>query len=79
MRFNSYKTINHSIFSIIFVLLSILLTLAKANAATFTVTRTDDRNATCVSGVDCSLREAINSANTALTDYEVVFDPITFS
>ena len=32
---------------------------------TLTVTRTDDRNATCVSGVDCSLREAVTVANAA--------------
>jgi len=31
--------------------------------STFTVTRTDDRNAACVSGVDCSLSEAVTAAN----------------
>ena len=32
---------------------------------TLTVTRTDDRNTACVSGVDCSLREAVTVANAA--------------
>src|SRR5688500_9432726 len=38
----------------------------NAFAANFVVTRTDDRNTTCVSGGDCSLREAINAANASL-------------
>ena len=43
--------------------LFILIFAASINAATFTVTRSDDRNTVCISGVDCSLREAINAAN----------------
>ncbi len=35
-----------------------------AKSATFTVTRTDDRNEICNSGVDCSLREAVAAART---------------
>jgi CSLREA domain-containing protein len=45
--------------------LFILIFAASINAATFTVTRIDDRNAVCVSGVDCSLREAVNAANSS--------------
>lgn len=44
------------IFSLLFV------SVMSAQAATFTVTRTDDRNTTCTSGADCSLREAIGAA-----------------
>ena len=40
---------------------------------TLTVTRTDDRNATCDSGVDCSLREAVNAANAAVTSDTINF------
>jgi len=36
---------------------------ASVFGATFTVTKTVDTNGTCNSGVDCSLREAINAAN----------------
>ncbi len=36
------------------------------------VTRSDDRNATCVSG-DCSLREAVNAANASATDDTINF------
>jgi len=36
------------------------------------VTRSDDRNATCVSG-DCSLREAVNAANASATDDTIYF------
>ncbi len=42
-------------------------------AATFTVTRDDDRNTTCVSGTDCSLREAVGAANAAATDDTINF------
>ena len=45
----------------------------SVEAATFTVTRSDDRNATCVSGTDCSLREAVNAANAASTDDVINF------
>ncbi len=37
-----------------------------------TVTRSDDRNATCVPG-DCSLREAVNAANASATDDTIDF------
>ena len=48
-----------------FLLLILPAFFAAVNAATFTVTRSDDRNnATCVVG-DCSLREAIKAANLA--------------
>lgn len=62
--------------SIIFMLLLLILTIAntQARAANFTVTRTDDRNATCVSGVDCSLREAVAAANANPLDDTINFD-----
>lgn len=41
-------------------------------AQPLTVTRTDDRNATCLTG-DCSLREAVNAANTAGTNDTINF------
>ncbi len=58
-------------------LLSIIFLLIfsfSIHAATFTVTRTDDRNAVCNSGVDCSLREAVAAANV-----NVDADTINFS
>jgi hypothetical protein len=45
------------------------------NAATYTVTRTDDRNSLCVSGIDCSLREAVNAANSAPSNDTINFVP----
>lgn len=52
------------VFSAVFLLLaSFLLFFNVAKAATFTVTRSDDRNnSTCAAG-DCSLREAVKAAN----------------
>lgn len=47
-------------------------------AETYTVTRNDDRNATCVSGVDCSLRGAINAANNSASDDVIAFDANAF-
>src|SRR5204863_9647955 len=38
-----------------------------------TVTRSDDRNGTCVSGVDCSLREAVATANATAGDETIIF------
>ncbi len=48
-------------------------------AATFTVTRNDDRNATCSSGVDCSLREAINAANESASNDTISFSQLLTS
>lgn len=42
-------------------------------AANFIVTRADDRNATCNSGVDCSIREAIAAAAAAAGDDTINF------
>ncbi len=53
--------------------LFILIFAASVNAATFTITRSDDRNEVCVSGVDCSLREAIKAANLSPTDDVISF------
>src|SRR5688572_27914828 len=47
--------------------------LQEANAATFVVTRTDDRNATCNSGVDCSLREALRHASGTIESISIEF------
>ena len=43
---------------------------------TFVVTRSDDRNATCIQGAapDCSLREAVKAANAASSDDVITFD-----
>jgi hypothetical protein len=79
MRFNSYKTINFSFLAIFLILLTIISTATQANAATFTVTRTDDRNTLCDSGVDCSLREAISATNAAATDDVIIFDAVAFA
>ncbi|HEX8287280.1 MAG TPA: CSLREA domain-containing protein [Pyrinomonadaceae bacterium] len=48
-----------------------------ANSATFTVTKIVDTNdGTC--NTDCSLREAVAAANTAVTDDVIEFDPALF-
>jgi len=52
-------------FWILLAITAVLVLNTAAQAATFTVTRTDDRNMTCMSNVDCSLREAINASNGA--------------
>ncbi len=44
-----------------------------AAQATFTVTKTADTNGTCVSGVNCSLREAIAAANAVATNDTINF------
>jgi len=51
----------------------ICLFAAQSAQSQLTVTRTDDRNATCVSGVDCSLREAVNAANASATNDTINF------
>jgi len=57
-----------------FAFLICLFTAQSAQAQlTLTVTRTDDRNTTCNSGVDCSLREAVNAANAAETNDTINF------
>ncbi len=42
--------------------------------APLTVTKTADTNGVCISGVDCSLREAIAAANATATDETITFD-----
>lgn len=46
-----------------------------ASGATFTVTRADDRDSVCNSGVDCSLREAVNAAKVTPDDDVIEFAP----
>lgn len=58
-------------FCFLFCLLIVLA--ANSRAAIFTVTRSDDRNATCVSGIDCSLREAVAAANVGFSDDTINF------
>jgi CSLREA domain-containing protein len=55
----------------------ILFCVFSAHAATFTVTRNDDRNATCSSGVDCSLREAVKAANSSSSNDSINFSGVT--
>jgi CSLREA domain-containing protein len=62
-----------------FVLLIVLIFSSSvlANSATFTVTKIVDTNdGTC--NTDCSLREAVAAANTAVTDDVIEFDPALF-
>jgi CSLREA domain-containing protein len=54
-------------------------TVSQAARASLVVTRTDDRNMICNSGVDCSLREAINSANNTVGADQIVFSPAVFN
>ena len=52
----------------------VILVLSMVSySATYTVTREDDRDSTCISGVDCSLREAINIANATPDDDTIHF------
>ena len=62
-----------SVRQFVFCLALLCAGMTAANAATFTVTRTDDRNATCVSGTDCSLREAVAAANATTADDTINF------
>ena len=66
---------------VLFFALSLFVCLTaatqNASAANYVVTRTDDRNATCVQGAtpDCSLREALNIINTSpVTEDRVNFN-----
>jgi CSLREA domain-containing protein len=52
-----------------------LSSAGNTQAATYVVTRIDDRNLVCNSGVDCSLREAVAAANASVA----VADTITFA
>jgi CSLREA domain-containing protein len=63
----SSSLIRIRVFFTAFALLVCFAAAQNASAATFTVTRSDDRNLTCNSGVDCSLREAVKAANAAAT------------
>ena len=58
----------------LFTLSLLLLFAGGARAATITVTRGDDRNATCDPGVDCSLREAVALANSQAGDDTILFN-----
>ncbi len=51
----------------------ILVFAFAAFGATYTVTRTDDRNSTCNSGIDCSLSEAVTAANATAEDDTIIF------
>ena len=61
-------------------LLAVLcMTAVSAQAASYVVTRTDDRdNAPCTTG-DCSLREAIKAANATPDADTITFDPAVFA
>lgn len=76
---NARKKINFPFSILTAVLMTILFSATFVSAETFTVTRTDDRNEVCNSGVDCSLREALAAANTAATDDVIGFDPNVFT
>ena len=67
------KTLTRLIAACIMTIAFIFSSVAVANAATLTVTRSDDRNVGCDSGVDCSLREAVNAANATTTDDTITF------
>lgn len=64
---------------ILSIFFSLFISLGVAQAATFTVTRTDDRNAGVCAAGDCSLREAVNAANTAAGDDTIEFDAAVFA
>ena len=59
-------------------ILCFTLLLISAHAVTFTVTKTADTDDT-VCDADCSLREAISAANSAVSDDLIEFDPAVFS
>jgi hypothetical protein len=73
-----FAKISSSLMSPVCPILSVIIfvcCIATQNtfAVTFTVTRSDDRNAICASGVDCSLREAVSAANAAATNDTINF------
>lgn len=62
----------------LFLLLALLGTVPVVQAATFTVSKTaDTADGTCNS--DCSLREAITAANSAVGDDIVAFSATAFA
>jgi hypothetical protein len=72
-HFSSRRNINFSCFSIILVLLIVLLTSVIANAATFTVSNTNDDDGAG------SLRYWINQANLSTDEDTIIFDPQVFN
>ena len=78
MKTNASKTMLLFTAAIIFSPLTINQIQAAAGrldrALSFTVTRSDDRNASCIPG-DCSLREAVEAANSSATDDTINFAP----
>jgi len=57
-----HKTLSGAAFVFFLTIAFIFSAATFVTAATFTVTRSDSRNGTCNSGVDCSLREAVKAA-----------------
>lgn len=55
------------------IILSFFIFILPASAATFTVTRADDRNTFCLSGTDCSLREAVDAARVSSGNDTITF------
>ncbi len=53
-----------------------LIFAGQVIGATFIVTRSDDRNVACLSGLDCSFREAVNAANASPDDDIINFDGV---
>ncbi len=56
-----------------YALIVVLIFAFDVSAATYVVTRSDDRNGTCVSDSDCSLREAVKAANATAADDTILF------
>lgn len=59
---------------ILFTFSLLIILTCSARAAFYIVTRSDDRNATCNPGVDCSLREAVKAAQATAADDFIVFN-----
>lgn len=64
-----------SIFGLVMFLVVMATLALSAQAGTFTVTRADDRNDVCASGVDCSLREAVRVAGSSAGNDVIDFSP----
>lgn len=71
IQFASLRQFRAALFALAFVVCC--ASSQNTFGANFTVTRNDDRNATCSSGTDCSLREAVKAANFAASDDVIDF------
>ncbi len=75
------RLFSKSVFGLVLFLVITAVSTTRAQAATFTVDRTDDTNVSVCTAIanDCSLRGAVEAANSAATDDIINFDASIFA